>query len=353
MYKNNNPNSPQIEHNESVGDSQIPYIGMGNPESELDSKDLELAELRLNLPEFYTLQELEKIEFNIDPVVEGLLYRGNISIVGAKPKVGKSTLMRFAAKCIVDGDQFLGRKTFPCKVLYLALEEPLANVKRDFQAMGVTNKNDLLIASLYDEPNRLQAMEKLIEQLQPGLVVVDTMVHISRITDLNDYIQTTASLKKIRDIAEKYNCHILLVHHSRKGESSGNDSTILGSTGLIGAVDLIIQLETDENKIRLLSTNGRSGDHFEKIALEFNQETMCFSVASKYTPISEIKIIEAINANPGVTRDELQRALKIRSEDLTKSLLILEVDGLIETKKANRKNTYYPKFINSSIGEGE
>ena len=80
----------------------------------------------------------------------------------------------------------------------------------------------------------------------------------------------SASLKKIRNLTEEFNCHILLVHHSRKGDASGNDSAILGSTGLIGAVDLIIQLEMDPNGIRVLSSNGRSGRHFERVPLDFD-----------------------------------------------------------------------------------
>lgn len=346
-------NKEETEQIEIKGDSEIPYIGKGNEESEVNPQDRAWLVKRENLPEVYTLEEFERIEFKTSPIIEGLLFKSNISIIGAKPKVGKSTLMRYAAKCLVDNDSFLGRKTYPGKVLYLALEEPYQNVQRDFMAMNVENKKEIYISSLRDEPDRLMAMERLIELYKPALVIVDTMVHITKINDLNDYIQTTKALKFVRDISEKYDCHILLVHHSRKGESSGNDSAILGSTGLLGAVDLILNLETDSKKIRLISTNGRSGVHFDKVPLQFDPESMHFSELAEYAPKLEDRILEIIKSNPGITRQELQNFLKIRSEDLTNGLAVLKANGLVETTKLDRKDSYTLKQIANESDGGE
>lgn len=353
MTKINNSDSSQNKISDSVDDSQIPYVGMGNGESEVSPEDTNWLEIRDNLPEFYTLQEFEQLKFNVEPIIDGFLFKANISIIGAKPKVGKSTLMRFAAKCVVDGDDFLGRKVTPGKVLYLALEEPLQNVQRDFLAMEVKNKDNLLITSLSNEPNKLLALKHLVHSLKPVLVVADTMIHVTNIKDMNDYVQTTSALRVIRDLAVTNNCHVLLVHHSRKGDSTGNDSTTLGSQGINGAVDLISSLEMDSKKVRLLSTNGRSGVHFDKTPLHFDQETMHFSVEDSYTPKSEDRIFEAIRNNPGIARKPLQNLLHMRSQDLSNGLSILKDCNLIEVTKADGKSTYTIKQAGFSVEEGE
>ncbi len=341
----------KIEILTSTSDSSIPTLGMGIQESIENTPQPQnyAVEQDILLPEHYTLSGLENVKFNVSPIIDNFLYKENISIIGAKPKVGKSTLMRFLSKCLVDGDDFLGRKTYSGKVLYLAMEEPLANIQRDFKAMDVLNKNDLIITTLSGEPNKIISMEKLIQHYKPSLVVIDTMIHITNINDINDYAQTTSSLNKIRAIAVMHNCHILLVHHSKKGESQGNDSAVLGSTGLTGAVDLIIQLEMDSNKVRLISSNGRSGEHFNKNPLSFDDVKMHFSNLSAYVASSKQKLIDLIKNNPGITRGEIKENIQIRNESLTSELNKLVNDKVVRSEKRQNKSVY---FINEYEGDG-
>ena len=68
-------------------------------------------------------------------LVDGLLPMAGFSIVGAKPKVGKSTLARNLALTIARGETFMDRKTAQGPVVYLALEEKRSEVQRHFQRM--------------------------------------------------------------------------------------------------------------------------------------------------------------------------------------------------------------------------
>src|SRR5207244_1260514 len=74
-------------------------------------------------------------------IVEGLLPSAGISIVAAKPKVGKSTLARNLALAVARGDGFLNRPTHSGPVIYLALEEKAAEVLNHFRRMGAANES--------------------------------------------------------------------------------------------------------------------------------------------------------------------------------------------------------------------
>jgi hypothetical protein len=190
--------------------------------------------------ELMTLEELESMNFSPkEAVVENLMFKKQVSIIGAKPKIGKSTLMRYMAACIADGKDFLGRKTFSNKTFYLALEEFIDDVQSDFKDMKIENKSKIRTGGLPGDKDKLQVLEQLLNKHSPDIVFIDTMVHLAGVKDLNDYTQTSLNLKKFRDMAELYDVHICLVHHNRKGDSNGNDS-LLGSTGIAGAVDLLM-----------------------------------------------------------------------------------------------------------------
>jgi RecA-family ATPase len=74
--------------------------------------------------------------------VDGLLPSGGFSLVAAKPKVGKSTFARCLGLSVACGEPFLGRRTQQGAVIYLALEEKRAEVRKHFQAMGATGEEE-------------------------------------------------------------------------------------------------------------------------------------------------------------------------------------------------------------------
>jgi protein-S-isoprenylcysteine O-methyltransferase Ste14 len=79
---------------------------------------------------------LSRPEVPPDFLVDGLLVRGTVSVVVAKPKVGKSTFARGLALAVARGEPFLGRITRQGACIYLALEERHEEITADFRAMG-------------------------------------------------------------------------------------------------------------------------------------------------------------------------------------------------------------------------
>lgn len=300
------------------------------------------------LPLAFSFEDLVNFELEEPtPLVEGLLYLKNLSIVVAKPKAGKSTLCRFLSKTIVDNDDFLGRRTTGGTVLYLAIEEPLNNVKRDFLTMQVQNRKDLIISCLSGVSDKQKAILDLIKEFRPCLVVVDTLIHATAIRDLNDYVQTTTSLKEFRDVAEEFNTHICFVHHAKKGETLGNDS-VLGSTGLTGAVDVIISIVHNPSGERLISSNGRSENNFEKTSLAFNANKKSFQLGLYTEDELSERVLNYIAENPGATRDDIRTALKKKNEHISLAINSLIPDRIL-VKRAGRKEHFYTQ--NTQQGE--
>ncbi|MEI6126509.1 MAG: bifunctional DNA primase/polymerase [Pseudomonadota bacterium] len=96
----------------------------------------------------------------IDYLVDRLLPLAGFSIMGSKPKVGKSTLARNLALCVSRGAPFLDKATKQGKVIYLELEEKRSEVKKHFQDMGADGSEPIYI---YASSAPMDALEQLQE----------------------------------------------------------------------------------------------------------------------------------------------------------------------------------------------
>ena len=76
-------------------------------------------------------------------VVKGRLPAFGLSVLGGKPKAGKSTLARGLAIAVSRGTPWLGFETVQGKVLYVNLEVHATETKRLFTEMGLTELDEV------------------------------------------------------------------------------------------------------------------------------------------------------------------------------------------------------------------
>src|SRR5262249_38060530 len=177
-------------------------------------------------------------------IVEGLLAVGGLSLVGAKPKVGKSTLARYIAHCVARGVACLGRRVHAGPVLYVSIEERRRDVRAHFARLGNTDDLDLHV---HVEPvpgtpagnnreairqHRVAWLAAEIKRLRPVLVVIDTWGRFVAVKDGNDYAEATAATDPLIALARDTDTHLLFTHHARKGEGELIDA-LLGSTAIV------------------------------------------------------------------------------------------------------------------------
>ena len=86
---------------------------------------------------------LNEPEEKISWLLEDKLPAGGLSVLCAKPKVGKSTWARGLCLAVARGEPFMGCKTKKGPVIYLALEEKRSEVARHFRDLGATGEEDV------------------------------------------------------------------------------------------------------------------------------------------------------------------------------------------------------------------
>lgn len=219
---------------------------------------------------FQTIDAMVKEAGKVDWLVEDLLTVGGFSIMVGPPKTGKSTLVRQLIKSIAHGGEFLGRKTQKGSILYLTFEEQPSILKEQFNAVGITSRDPVIVhvGSVFDD-RALPDLEEAIHEFTPQLVVLDTMFDISQLESIDNYKEVKDALAKIRSIARNTEAHILGVHHTNK------TGKFMGSQAIFGAVDAMVTF-VQERERRYLFSTGKHGVHFQDQEILFNPTTQSY-----------------------------------------------------------------------------
>ena len=208
--------------------------------------------------EAFTLAELKnRPRENVECVIDGLLKRGGLSIFSGDTKAGKSLTARTLTWAVATGHMWLGRKTTPGPVLYLALEEDQDDVEDHFWQMGLTEADPVTVAYMRPQGDAIRKLARLIDRTKPVLVIVDTIIHLLDIRDLNDYAEVSRKLKPLLDLARSSRAHLLLIHHTRKNGDSAYGADTLGSTAFRGITDTSLILKRHGEHGRSIQTMGR------------------------------------------------------------------------------------------------
>jgi AAA domain len=205
--------------------------------------------------------------------IDGLLPEGGFSILGAKPKSGKSSMSRCEAVAVAKGIPFLGRDTVRGETLLISLEDPCSHVDNCLCALGWNPETDAAI-HIVDRlaPSINESIEAIGDELakRPDvrLVIVDTFAKLLRVTDQNDYSKVLPAIEKVHDLARKFkHVHIQgLVHCKKVGADDPFDS-LLGSTALRGEPDSNIVIYKESGK-HVIVTETRIGKSIPPTILE-------------------------------------------------------------------------------------
>ncbi len=207
-----------------------------------------------------------------DWLVEGLLISGGIGLMGAKPKVGKTTLLHQLALCVARGERFLGRQVQAGPVIYLALEEDESWVVKRFRALGARPDDNVHVLVGQAPQQALQKLRAAIEEQQAKLAIVDPIQRLTRLEDINDYAQVSNATDPLIAIARQTGCAFVFSHHLGKLDRDSGDQ-ILGSTALFGSVDVSMIVRKAEAGVRTLETIQRYGQGLDPVVLGHDPAT--------------------------------------------------------------------------------
>ena len=218
--------------------------------------------------------ELQK-QFEVpDELIEGLLIRNEISILYGDSNSGKTFLAIHMACAIARGVEWLGRKTEPGLVLYLATESP-ATVRLRVQAYEHYNQCDVGYGfaivqapvnfhnSAEDVLMVIQAIKEAEERtgLKTQMIVIDTLARVSAGANENSGEDMGAIMERMDMLKNSANAHLTIIHHAGKNQSAG----ARGWSGMRAHVDTELEVEEKDNirKVKITKQRGLPGKNEE------------------------------------------------------------------------------------------
>lgn len=224
------------------------------------------------------------------PIIDGLLYNGTYLFVGS-PKIGKSFFMAQIGYHISKGLPLWGFSVRQGTVLYLALEDDYARLqKRLSQMFGMEGSENFYFAtkskSLNDGLER-QLVTFVTEHKDARLIIIDTLQKVREVGgDKFSYASDYEIVTKLKAFSDKYGICFLVVHHTRKMESSDSFDMISGTNGLLGAADgaFVMQKEKRTDNKAVLEVAGRDQQD-QKLWLNFNRERCVWELTKTETEL--------------------------------------------------------------------
>jgi len=284
---------------------------------------------------------------------DGLIARGTITLIGAHPKAGKTTLLVHACREWVQQN---------LRVVYLT-EDP--KIIWDERVNRFPELNQLILNNFTRaHPER---WVRAIRELEPDVVVVDTIRRFVPAKDENDSASVSVALAPLVDLVQHLpRTAIVLVHHTKKNLSMDGEITdIAGSHAYTAEVDAIFLLApVRENKHQRILTPvaGRYWQFTpEPLVLELSEsgtEYRVMGTVAEVLPLTQAqsakqKVLNAIQVLGSATADEVAEYLQAQNEHIPKRtiqhhLAQLYTDGVIQRDgRGTRSEPYIYSAINS------
>lgn len=203
--------------------------------------------------EFAAVERMEPIQ-----VVHGALRAGQVGILSASSKAGKSWALLAAGFAVATGDRWFGWNTAQGRVLYINAELPDYDLESRLILLGEALGLDDLPEGL--DVLHLRGRPMTIPQLLPAilrrqrdygpyaLIMPDPLYRFGQGRDENDNAVQALTMGELGELAEKTAAAVLAAHHFSKGNQSTRDhmDRASGAGMFARAPDLIATLTSHE-----------------------------------------------------------------------------------------------------------
>ena len=230
---------------------------------------------------------------------------GKITIIQGDPGEGKTTLILNLAAMLSKGEKLPESKRVsePINIIYQTAEDGLADtVKPRLEAAKADSKRIMVI----DETNIELSMtdirlETAISQTNAKMVILDPLqAYIGASVDMHRANEIRPVMKHLADVAQKYQCAIVLIGHMNKSINMKSSYRGLVSIDIPASARsvLLVGRIKDNPTIRVMAQIKSSLAHEgDPIAFELNKETG-FKFIGKY----DISVDDLINGTSTVSK---------------------------------------------------
>ena len=132
-----------------------------------------------------------------------------------------------------------------------------------------------------------QLVTFVTEHKDARLIIIDTLQKVREVGgDKFSYASDYEIVTKLKAFSDKYGICFLVVHHTRKMESSDSFDMISGTNGLLGAADgaFVMQKEKRTDNKAVLEVAGRDQQD-QKLWLNFNRERCVWELTKTETEL--------------------------------------------------------------------
>ena len=185
------------------------------------------------------------------------LIRKELSVLAGAGGTGKTSFATAIALSLASGRRLLGESvTSKCRVLYWSGEEPFEELQRRFTACAkfykidqssisdrlfVENEEKLPFLLTNDSDSKVSeeflfAFENFLIEKKIDVIIVDPLIAIHQF-DENDNQKINQVASALKRLAKATNTAVLVLHHMRKGDSTGGSKSVDDARGARSLID--------------------------------------------------------------------------------------------------------------------
>lgn len=210
-----------------------------------------------------------------DWLVPGMLAPGQVTELNGREKVGKGYLLHYLIGALERGEPtFLGPSKQTTSVIFT--EEPTQALKEKFDLFDV---KDSLVVYHWElgQKSWLEVVDWLVERALEhgaGVIFIDNFSAATKTQD-EAGVELARKMEPLAAKAKEHDLAVLYDRHQKKTQGTGRvEDASRGSTGLAGAVDVIVaMMKTDSTtRERKLSSRGRLWSHNWEQQIELTED---------------------------------------------------------------------------------
>jgi hypothetical protein len=288
-----------------------------------------------------------------------LVVRGARTVLAAHTGEGKTTLALQMAKAAVTNSSFLEWEGSGTRALVIDAEQGLRTIKRQLRQAGLQGSDQVDYVrepdglALDENLGQVAQLEWVLEKGNYDLVVCDPLYKLHR-GDSNEERPAVDLMRQLDRLRSRFGFALLICAHLRKSPQIGTKFTIheiFGSSAYVRGAEVVLGLRRlGPGYSRLHFFKDRDGDlpvgEFWALIFDRDEGFRRDLDAEKPRETAKDKVRAILDANPGRTGGELQRAVQCSDRTVRKALK--ELGAEFETGQHGQRRWSLPPAADDS-----
>lgn len=247
---------------------------------------------------------------------------GTLCLLVGDPGIGKSYISLYIASRLSRGEKFpysndsLNMIRDPANVLIQNGEDAVDyTIRQRINLLG----GDANYIYMIDESNspfhidNISELEKFIKEKQFKLVVIDPLQQYLPVgSDMNKANEVRSSLVPLKELADKYECTIILIMHRNKNNGTSSIYRALGSIDFVGSCRSMVSVIKIDDRTYIRHDKCSIGPKGKDLEFEITDEGITF----KESEIEKNIKLDTYNKAYKIIKDKLIDGKKIRAREM-------------------------------------